>query len=282
MQVRLRVASSAAILALGTTLALVPGATGAANAAPAAPARTTVSAQCAAAQAALASAKASRAKAHHKVVKARKALRKAKHAHRPAQVHKAKRVLKKWRHRLAVRKHNVRVQYARVGYACSAPNSAAHAGGTGVELNLLAVATGAAGKILDATQLLTLLDDLLPGVSGQLDAGQLTSLLNGFNSGTPSLDDLTILLGGSFTPEELQSLLDGTASQAVVLTLVTQIIDELSGLSGVPVPGTLDTSALQGIVDTVTGLFGGLLDAGGTGGTGGTGGVVCTLLPFLC
>ncbi len=282
MQVRLRMATSAAILAMGTSLVLAPGALGTASAAPApaAPERTTVTAQCAAAQAALASARASKAKAHHKVVKARKALRKARHAHRPVQVRKAKRVLKKWRHRLAVRRHNAHVQAARVGYACSAPTSAARSGGTGIELNLLAVATGAAGKVLDPTQLLALLDELLPGVSSQLDAGQLTSLLSGFNAGTPSLDDLTILLGGTFTPDQLQSLLAGSASPTVVLALTEQIIGELSGLSGVPVPGTLDTSALQTIVDSVTSLFGGLAD--GTGGTGGTGGVVCTLLPFLC
>src|SRR3954447_21143796 len=158
MQLRLRLASSVAILATGISLALTPGVLSTANAAPAAPGRTTVTAQCAAAQTALASARASRAKAHHKVVKARKALRRAKHAHRPVMVHKAKRSLKKWRHRLAVRRHNVHVQAARVGYACSAPTSAARGGGTGIELNLLAVATGAAGKLLDPTQLIALLD----------------------------------------------------------------------------------------------------------------------------
>jgi hypothetical protein len=274
----LRTASSVAILAMGATLALAPAALSPAGAVPATAGaeRTTVTAECAAAQAALSSARAGKARAHHKVVKARKALRKAKHTHRPALVHKAKRLLKKRRHRYAVRSHNVHVQAARVGYACSAPNSAARASGTGIELDLLAIATGAAGKVLDATQLTALLDELLPGASGQLDPAQLNALLSGFNAGAPSLDDVTILLGSVFTPEELQALLAGTADPTVVLALTDHIIGELSGLSGVD-PGTLDATALQTIVDSVTSLFGGLADGGTDGG-----GVVCTLLPILC
>jgi hypothetical protein len=270
-------AASVAVLAMGTTIAVAPGVLSTASAAPAAPGRTSATAECAAARAALASARAGKASAHHKVVKARKALRKAKHAHRPATVRTAKKALKTWRHRYAVRSHNVHVQGARVGYACSAPNSAARASGAGIKLDLLAIATGAAGKVLDPTQLTALLDALLPGAADQLSAGQLNALLSGFNAGAPSLDDLTILLGSVFTPEQLQALLDGSADPTVVLALTEHIIGELSGLSGVPVPGTLDATALQAIVDSVTTLFAGLLD-GGTGG----GGVVCTLLPLLC
>jgi hypothetical protein len=270
-------AASVAVLAMGTTIAVAPGVLSTASAAPAAPDRTTATAECAAAQAALASARAGKATAHHKVVKARKALHKAKQAHRPATVRTAKKVLKKWRHRYAVRSRNVHVQGARVGYACSAPGSAARASGTGLELDLLAIATGAAGKVLDPTQLTALLDALLPGAFDQLSAGQLNALLSGFNAGAPSLDDLTILLGSVFTPDQLQALLGGSADPTVVLALTEHIIGELSGLSGVPVPGTLDATALQTIVDSVTGLFGGLLDGGTDGG-----GVFCTLLPLLC
>jgi hypothetical protein len=277
MQVRLRTAASIAVLAMGTTIAVAPGVLSTATAAPAAPERTSVTAECAAARTALASARAGKAAAHHKVVKARKALHRAKQAHRPAAVRKAQKVLKKWRHRSAVRSHNVHVQAARVGYACSAPNSSARASGTGIKLDLLAIATGAAGKVLDQTQLTALLDALLPGASDQLSAGQVNALLSGFNAGAPSLDDLTILLGSVFSPEQLQALLDGSADPTVVLALTAHIIGELSGLSGVPVPGTLDASALQVIVDSVTGLFAGLLDSG-TGG----GDVFCTLLPLLC
>jgi hypothetical protein len=208
------------------------------------------------------------------VVKARKALRKAKHSHRPAKVHKAKRVLKRWRHRYAVRTHNVHVQYARVGYACSAPTSSAHATGTGMELNLLTLASGLVPQVIDTTQLTTLLEQLLPGVTDHLDAGQLGALLAGFNTTGLSLDDATVLLGSTFSPDQLTALLGGTASPDVVLALAEDIVGQLSGLAGgYPIPGTpLDLTA---VVDTLVGIL-------GTAGGGGAGTVVCTLLPILC
>lgn len=255
MQLRLRTASVTAILAMAASLTVVPGVLSTATASPA-PDRTSVTAECAAAQSALASARAGKAQAHRKLVKARKALRKAKHSHRPAKVRKAKRVVKTWRHRQQVRTHNVQVQSARVGYACSAPNSSARATGTGMKIDLIAIASGLTTGSIDLTQLTALLDQLLPGVGDQLEPGKLTALLSGFNSGALSLDDATILLGSVFTPEELSALLAGTASPDLVLELVEDVIAQLSGLAGgFPVPGSFDPTDL---FETLAGMFGGL------------------------
>lgn len=258
MKLTHRALSTLAILAVTASLAVVPGLaqTATATDAPVAPARTSVTAECAAAQAALSAARTSKAKAHRAVVKARKALRKATKTHRPVKVRKAKRVLKKARHRYQVRTHRVRVQTARVGYACSSPRSAARATGTGMKLDLLASASGLVTQVIDLTQLNALLDRLLPGVGDQLDAGQLTALLTGFNSGALSLDEATALLGGFFSPEEIEALLGGTASPELVLELAEHIIGQLSGLAGgFPVPGSFDPT---GLLETFAGIFGSL------------------------
>jgi hypothetical protein len=261
MQRRLRLAASTAILAVAASLTVAPGALSPASATPVA-ARASATAQCTAAKNALAAAKASQAAAHRKVVKARKAVRKAKHAHRPAKVRKAKRVLKRWQHRYAVRSQDVRVRTARVGSACAAPNSAAKATGTGTKLDLLTVAAGAVPGTLDVGQLTILLDRLLPGVTDALDAGQLTALLGGFNTGALDLSSLTTLLGGSFSQTDLQALLAGSASPTVVLALVEDIVGDLAGLGGLPVPGSIDPT---GVLTTIAGMFG-TLDAGQLGG----------------
>lgn len=258
MKLTHRALSTLAILAVTASLAVVPGLaqTATATDAPLVPARTSVTAECAAAQAALSAARTSKAKAHRAVVKARKALRKATKTHRPVKVRKAKRVLKKARHRYQVRTHRVRVQTARVGYACSSPRSAARATGTGMKLDLLASASGLVTQVIDLTQLNALLDRLLPGVGDQLDAGQLTALLTGFNSGALSLDEATALLGGFFSPEEIEALLGGTASPELVLELAEHIIGQLSGLAGgFPVPGSFDPT---GLLETFAGIFGSL------------------------
>ncbi len=256
MQSRLRAASVAAIVAMAGSLALAPAALTTATASPVAPERPGISAECASAQAALASARTSKAKAHKKVAKARKKLRKAKHTHRHARIHKAKKVLKRWRHRYAARSHNVELQTARVGYACSSPTSTARATGTGQKMDLLVTATGTLTQLIDATQLAALLDRLLPGVGSSLSPTQLTSLLGGFNTGALSLDDATILLGSVFSPAELQSLLGGSASPELVLALAENIISELSGLGGgFPVPGSFDPTDL---LQTIAGMFGSL------------------------
>lgn len=279
MHLTQRTLSALAAAVVTASLAIAPALVQSASAAPS---RAAVSQECADAQTAHALARSDQTRAHRKVVKAKKALRKAKHTHRPATVRKAKRHLKVAKQRYATRTHNERVQAARVGYACSAPNSSARAAGTGMKMDLLAIATGQGGKLLDPTQLSALLEGILPTVTGALDAGQLSALLSGFNSGTPSLDDLTVLLGGQFTPDQLQSLLGGAPDPSLVLALTSNIVSELSGLTGgaVPVPGGLDTTALQGIVTTVTGLLSPITTTvttttSGTGGTGGT--LLCVL-----
>jgi hypothetical protein len=168
----------------------------------------------------------------------------------------------------------VRVQYARVGYACSAPTSSAHATGVGMDLNLLTLASGLVPQVIDTTQLTTLLEQLLPGVTDHLDAGQLGALLAGFNTAGLSLDDATMLLGGTFSPDQLTALLGGTAGPVDVQALAEDIVGQLSELAGgYPAPGSpLDLTA---VVNT-------LVDILGTTGGGGTGTVVCTLLPILC
>src|SRR3954452_6341738 len=134
MHLKTSLVSAVATMAVTASLAVGPGLlepTVAASA-PTSPARTSVTAECAAAQSALVSAKRSKAKAHRLLVKARKALRRAKHTHSSTRIKKAKRAYTAAKHRYAVRTRNVRVQNARVGYACSSPSSSAHAAGTGM------------------------------------------------------------------------------------------------------------------------------------------------------
>jgi len=276
MQFRKRTLSAVVAAVVSASLAAGPALMEPASAASS---RAVVTDECANAQAAHAVAVSTKASAHRAVVKARKALRKAKHSHRAARIRKAKRHLKQANARYAARTRNEQVQAARVGYACAAPTSSSRAAGTGMKLDILAIATGAGGKVLDGTGLASLLESLLPGSSTALNAGQLSALLSGFNTGTPSLDDARVLLGSAFTPDQLTALLGGSPDPTLVLALVQNIIEQLSGLSGVTVPaGALDPSALQGVVTTVTGLLGGLA-ATTTGGSGGGGTLIC--LPLV-
>ena len=276
MQLTTRTCSAVVTAVLTASLAFAPALMQTASAAPG---RSSVTQECADAQTAHALAQSGKARSHRKVVAARKALRKANHTHSRAKIRKAKRNLKAAKHRYAVRSHNERVQAARVGYACSAPNSSARAAGTGMKLDLLAIATGQGGKQLDPSQLAAMLQDLLPGVTGSLSPAQLNALLSGFNSGPPSLDDLTVLLGSGFSPDQLQSLLGGSPDPSLVLALASNIIAELSGLTGgaVPVPGGLDATALQTIVNNVTSLLGSVTTTTGTTGTGSGGTLLCVL-----
>ena len=92
MQLTRRTVSAIATLAVTASLLVAPGIleTASATSAPVQPARSSVTAECAAAQSALAAARVRRAYAHRALVKARKALRKAKKTHRPAKIRKAK------------------------------------------------------------------------------------------------------------------------------------------------------------------------------------------------
>lgn len=255
MQFTKRALSAVVTAVVTASLAVAPALVESASAATG---RAAVTQECADAQTAHALAASGKARAHRKLVKARKALRRAKHTHSRVKIRKAKRHLKVAKKRYVARSHNERVQAARVGYACAAPNSSARAAGTGMKLDILSIATGQGGKLLDTAGLKTLVDDVLANVSPSLSDAQLSALLSGFNSGTPSLEDATILLGSAFTPDQIQALLSGTADPTVVQALVANIVSALSGLTGgaVPVPSTLDATALQGIVDTVTTLLG--------------------------
>jgi hypothetical protein len=278
MQLTTRTASAVLSMAVAASVAAGPALMQPASADSTMARSTSVTSECADAQTAWALAKSTQARSHRVLVKARKALRKARHTHHASAIRKAKRHVKRAKHRYVVRTHNERVQAARVGYACSAPASSARAAGTGMELGLLSIATGSVGKVVDLSTLTSLLDTVLPGVTDHLDAGQMSALLSGFNAGTPSLDELEVLLGSSFSPEDLQALLAGTAASGVVEALAQHIIEQLSGLTGGAVPPT-DPSQLPALVATLTGVLGGLT-GGGTDGTGG-GGTVCVLIICL-
>jgi hypothetical protein len=269
MQSRNRVLSFGVSIAVTAALAAAPAILQPATAAVGsdAPARAAVTAQCAAAQVGVATAKKRKAKAHKKVVKARKALRKAKKTHRPARIKKAKRVLTKARHRQALRKRALNTANMRMAYACSSPTSAARAYGTGQQAALLVIGSGSPLDALDLTQLTALVDRLLPGASGVLSPGQLTSLLGGVNAAPLGLDGATALLGDRFSPAELQSLLGGTADPAVLFALAGQLAGQLSAMTGgaVPVTGSPDLTSLLDLFAGMAGTLdptqlGGLVD----------------------
>lgn len=259
MQLRKRTVSGLAILAMTASLAAAPGVLRTASATPAGAggARSSVTAECANAHAVLASARARKVKAKKAVVKAKKSLRSAKKADRPVKVRKARKVLKKAKVRRSLRTRAVRNANARVAYACAAPTSTARANGAGMKIGILGLGTGTVTQVIDLVQLNALLDRLLPGVAGLLDPAQQTALLGGFNAGDFSLEDATLLLGSTFSPEQLQSMLAGTASPELVLALAQDIVGQLSGLTGgvVPVPGSFDPTAL---LETFAGMFGSL------------------------
>jgi hypothetical protein len=258
MPLRQRIVSTSAILAVTAALAVAPGLVQSASARSATPARSTVTAECAAAQSALTSAQANQALARAAVVKAKKKLRKAKKTHNVTKIRKAKRVLRKARARYAARTNDVNVQLVRVGYACSSTTSAAHASGTGMKLDLLATAGGIVPGGLDLTQLTALLERLLPGVAGQLTPGDLTALLDGFNAGPLSPTDATALLGSVFSPDQILALVGGgSVDPALLLALAQHIVGELGWQAGVPaIPGSFDATDLTGLVQTLAGMLG--------------------------
>ena len=218
---------------------------------------TATSAECTAAKNALAQAKRQQQTAKTNVVKAKKAVKKAKKTHRPAKVRKAKKVLTRANSRYAASTRTVKTRQSRIGQACAAPTAAARANGTGQKLSLLGLASGLDVGAINAGQLTTLLNQLLPGVTSNLDAGKLTALLGGFNSGT-DLDptDALALLSGVFSPQQILSLLEGTASPQLLTDLAGHIVGQLSGLAGsFPIPGGFDPT---GLFQTLAGMFGGL------------------------
>ena len=259
MHLGLRIASSVTLAALAASLVATPDLLSPASAAPApaaVAAAATETAQCAAARATWTDAKAAKARAHRAVAAARHELRKARHTGKPARIHKAKKKLKRSKHRYAVRSHSARTAYRAMSYACAAPTSTTRADATGQVLDLLVLATGTLGDAIDPTQLTTLVEQLLPGVSDVLSTEQLTALLDGFNRQNLSLEDATALLGGSFSTDQLQDILGGAASPALVTDLAEFLVAQLSEMGGgLPIAGPFDPSDL---LDTIAGMFGDL------------------------
>lgn len=251
-----RVTAAVGVLALGVGLAVVPALSATAGTAGA---RTATAAECSSAQAALHQAQQQKAAAHRAVVKARKALKKAKKAHhgKAAKVKKAKKVLARADKRYGTANKGVQYRTSRARYACASPTSDTSANSAGRVLGLLALANGLDITAIDASQLTTLLDKLLPGVSDELSPSQLTALLAGFNAlggGDVDPTDLLAQLPSSFSPADIAALLAGAADPSVLEAVFSQILGQLSGLaSGFPVPGSFDPTDL---LATFAGVFG--------------------------
>ncbi|HEX4190174.1 MAG TPA: hypothetical protein VHZ06_04205 [Marmoricola sp.] len=218
------------------------------------------SAACASAEAALTHARTQQAVAKRAAVKARKALAKAKkaRAHRAAKVRRAKKALKRADRRYVVASRSVASHSSAARSTCktTAPATSS-ATGTGQELGLLGLADGASLGPISASQLTSLLDQLLPGAADSLDPSQLTAVLGGFN-GADGLDlvDAATLLSGILDPSQIGDLLGGSASPAELTSLVTDIISRLSSLGGgLPIPGGFDPT---GLYETFAGMFGDL------------------------
>lgn len=211
---------------------------------------------CASAQAAQQQAKRAQAAAKAKVVKAQKAVAKAKKARKPAVVKKAKKALTKARTTYAAATRAYQNRGAQVRSACAKP-AVAPAINAGKKISLLGLGEGLDLDQISLTQLTALLENLLPGVTDNLDAGQLASLLAGFNAGT-DLDpaDALSVLNGVLPVGDITALLGGTASPEALTALIEDVIDQLSGLAGnLPIPGGFDPT---GLWETFSGIFGNL------------------------
>ncbi|MCX6396738.1 MAG: hypothetical protein NTV23_09660 [Propionibacteriales bacterium] len=217
---------------------------------------TAATSPCASAQAAVAHAQQDRAAAQRKVVAAKKALARAKKAEvkKAAKVKKAKKVLTRANHGYASASKAVKIRQAEARSACANPAPNPQAASTGKKLSLLALGNGLPVGDIDATQLVALLDELLPGVAGQLNPAELASLLSGFNTGD-ALDpaDALALLTGVLDPAAVTALLGGQADPEAVTALLDDIIGQLGGLGGLPVPSEFDPA---GLWDTFAGIFG--------------------------
>lgn len=254
-----RARAGLALALAAATLTLSPAALSPATAATARPARTaTASTECANAQAALAQARQQRRAAHAALVTARIALHRARAGHHPV---KAARIQKRVT-RLVARNHTlagvVATRSSRMSYACAAPTSTARAVGTGKGLALLALADGLPVSLIGVDQLTALLNTLLPGVTSQLSAEQLTALLGGFNAVGGGVDptDALNVLSGEFSPADIASILAGTASPELLTNLAEELLGELSGLAGgSDLPGSVDPTDL---LNTFAGVFGAL------------------------
>lgn len=147
-----------------------------------------------------------------------------------------------------------KVRHTRMGEICAAEHSAVKAYRAGKQLALLGIANGLDLTAINPDQLTALLEDVLPGVTAQLTDGQLTALLNGFNAaGALSPTDVLGIFGDLFSVDQVTAILGGAASPEVLTSLLDSLVGQLSGLGGLPVPDSLDLTA---ILATVTGILG--------------------------
>lgn len=131
-------------------------------------------------------------------------------------------------------------------------------------LGLLATGFGKGGTTFSPTQLTNMLNGLVPGAASGFNPSQLTSMLGALNGGGLDASTLANLLGGQFSPAQLTSVLTGTAGTALLGNVIAQVMAQLAaaGGGGLALPGGLDTTALTGLVSTLTGLFAGLTGGG--------------------
>jgi len=250
-----RARAAAVVLAVTAGLTVAPALITTADAAPSA------SSQCTAAQAALTQAQKKQAAAEKKVAKAKKAVAKAKKAKagKSAKVKKAKKGLAAARKAYAAAQKTVSQRKSQAKTACATPPkppaSDPQAVATGKKLGLLGLASGSAPGDLDVTQLTALLEQLLPGVTDQLDADQLAGLLSGFNAGSSlEIEDALAMLTDLLDPSVIIDLVGGSASPEDLAGLIDDIIVQLSSLGGgLPIPSGFDPA---GLWDTFAGIFG--------------------------
>ncbi len=131
---------------------------------------------------------------------------------------------------------------------------------------------------LDVTKLTNLLDGMIPGLSGMLPAGMLTSMLPAANGAVPGVDQLSGLLGGLFDTAELGKLVSGTASPDLLNQILTASVGQLgTGAGGAPVsPINLASNLLNTVSSVVQGVFNSVFNSAAGGGLG----TVCTWLPI--
>jgi hypothetical protein len=135
---------------------------------------------------------------------------------------------------------------------------------------LLAGMSSADLDTLTTTGLGDLLDQLIPGVSAQLDTGQLDTLLTSVQSGTLDPQALTGLLQGTLTPDQISAILDGSGTQTQVTTVLGALLPQLDALAGggFDLP---DAAALPGVLTNLGGVLDDLV-----------GDLLCDTLPILC
>lgn len=253
----MRAQAAACVLAITAGLTVVPALVSTAGAATAPVVADP--AACQAAKTSYAKSVKQRDNAKKALAKATAAVEKAKKSHakpkaRKAAVAKARKTRDKAATKYAATKRAVTAAKKKRDDDCAEILPVAQATAAGKKLGLLAIAKGLPVDSLDVSQLTALLDQLVPGLTDQLTAGELAALLGGVNAGS-DLDpaEALALLTGLFSVDDVTAILGGTASPQQLLALGTSVVGQLSALGGLPVPGSPD---LAGLWTTFAGLFG--------------------------